>query len=43
MPEAELLAAGLRVALTRAAPMDTRRDEDAQAWLGDTAGDAPDP
>ena len=34
---------GLWMALARATPMDTRPDEDAQAWLGDTAGDAPEP
>ena len=32
---------GLWMALARAAPMDSRPDEDVQAWLGDTAGDAP--
>ncbi len=34
---------GLWMALARAAPMNTRPDEDAQAWLGDTAGEAPEP
>lgn len=34
---------GLWMALARAAPMDARLDEDAQARLGDTAGHAPEP
>lgn len=32
---------GLWMALARAAPVDHRPDEDAQAWLGDMTGDAP--
>ncbi len=34
---------GLWMALARATPVGNGLDEDAQAWLGDTAGDAPEP
>jgi len=34
---------GVWMALARATPVDNGLDEDAQAWLGDTAADAPEP